>query len=146
LRAGHGDTDHRSASQVPRVESTGQVLRTVLAGNVIGALIEPVPISVCQKRAVRLPCYIRCGSVQPPRERRTKAMPSVTAGPPTTARVSLATSPVAIVSNEPPLTWRDLGKREVWMYGELLYLLIWRDLKCCKQTLSGWRRWSCSRS
>jgi lipopolysaccharide transport system permease protein len=65
-------------------------------------------------------------------------MASVTAGPPATAKVSLATSPVATVRIEPPRAWLELRLREVWMYRELLYFMIWRDLKVrYKQTLIG---------
>jgi lipopolysaccharide transport system permease protein len=39
---------------------------------------------------------------------------------------------------EPPRAWLELRLREVWMYRELLYFLIWRDLKVrYKQTVIG---------
>jgi lipopolysaccharide transport system permease protein len=44
--------------------------------------------------------------------------------------------PLVIV--EPPSGWRVLDVREVWKYRELLYFLIWRDVKVrYKQTLIG---------
>jgi lipopolysaccharide transport system permease protein len=65
-------------------------------------------------------------------------MASVTAPPPAVAQ-SLArpTRPVA-VRIEPPLGWFDLRLREVWAYRELLYFLVWRDVKVrYKQTAIG---------
>jgi lipopolysaccharide transport system permease protein len=39
---------------------------------------------------------------------------------------------------EPPRGWPALGPRELWQYRELLYFLVWRDLKVrYKQTLLG---------
>jgi lipopolysaccharide transport system permease protein len=64
-------------------------------------------------------------------------MASLTAGPRATADVSLATSPVT-VRIEPPRAWLELRLREVWIYRELLYFMMWRDLKVrYKQTLIG---------
>ena len=46
--------------------------------------------------------------------------------------------PVATVRIEPPKAWLELRVREVWQYRELLYFLIWRDLKVrYKQTAIG---------
>ena len=65
-------------------------------------------------------------------------MASVTVGPPARAQVPLSTSPAATVRIEPPRGWLELHLREVWMYRELLYFMIWRDLKVrYKQTLIG---------
>jgi lipopolysaccharide transport system permease protein len=65
-------------------------------------------------------------------------MASLTAGPPAMAQASPPTSQVAIVRIEPVRAWLELRLREVWMYRELLYFLIWRDLKVrYKQTAIG---------
>jgi lipopolysaccharide transport system permease protein len=62
-------------------------------------------------------------------------MASLTAGTPLPSKTSLQTSPVRI---EPPRAWLELRLREVWLYRELLYFMIWRDLKVrYKQTLIG---------
>ena len=54
------------------------------------------------------------------------------------AQASPPTSQVALVRIEPPRAWLELRLREVWMYRELLYFLIWRDLKGrYKQTVIG---------
>lgn len=43
-----------------------------------------------------------------------------------------------VVVLEPHHGWRDLGLREIWAHRELLYFLIWRDLKVrYKQTAFG---------
>ena len=73
-------------------------------------------------------------------------MASVTAGSPLSAQ--LPTPPptpaplpefqVATVRIEPPRGWFELRLREVWMYRELLYFMVWRDLKVrYKQTVIG---------
>src|SRR6266404_5561328 len=65
-------------------------------------------------------------------------MASVTADPSVAARVSPHGSPIATVRIEPPRAWLELRLREVWMYRELLYFLVWRDLKVrYKQTAVG---------
>src|SRR3989442_1481943 len=65
-------------------------------------------------------------------------MASVTADPSVAARVSAQASPTATVRIEPPRTWLELRLREVWMYRELLYFFVWRDLKVrYKQTVIG---------
>jgi lipopolysaccharide transport system permease protein len=39
---------------------------------------------------------------------------------------------------EPPAAWRAINVRELWQYRELLYFLVWRDVKVrYKQTLLG---------
>jgi lipopolysaccharide transport system permease protein len=54
------------------------------------------------------------------------------------AQASPPTSQVALVRIEPPRAWLELRLREVWMYRELLYFMIWRDLKVrYKQTVIG---------
>jgi lipopolysaccharide transport system permease protein len=62
---------------------------------------------------------------------------SVTADSTVAARSSAHTAPIATVRIEPPRAWMDLRLREVWMYRELLYFFIWRDLKVRKQTAIG---------
>jgi lipopolysaccharide transport system permease protein len=65
-------------------------------------------------------------------------MASVTADPSVAARVSAQGSPTASIRIEPPRTWLELRLREVWMYRELLYFFVWRDLKVrYKQTVIG---------
>src|SRR5258708_15432400 len=65
-------------------------------------------------------------------------MASVTADSSVAARVSAQASPTATVRIEPPRRWLELRLREVWMYRELLYFFIWRDLKVrYKQTMIG---------
>src|SRR5215472_12745472 len=65
-------------------------------------------------------------------------MASLTARPPASAGLSVPISVPATVRIEPPRGWLELHLREVWMYRELLYFLIWRDLKIrYKQTLIG---------
>lgn len=65
-------------------------------------------------------------------------MASVTAPPPAVAQqLAHAAEPVT-VRIEPPLGWFDLRLREVWAYRELLYFLVWRDVKVrYKQTAIG---------
>src|SRR3989442_3861016 len=65
-------------------------------------------------------------------------MASVTADPSVAARVSAQAFPTATVRIEPPRTWMELRLREVWMYRELLYFFVWRDVKIrYKQTVIG---------
>src|SRR5258708_2716861 len=65
-------------------------------------------------------------------------MASVTADSSVAARVSAQASPTATVRIEPPRGWLELRLREVWMYRELLYFFVWRDLKVrYKQTVIG---------
>jgi lipopolysaccharide transport system permease protein len=58
-----------------------------------------------------------------------------------TVRVSLAHSPAAEVPAtilEPSSGWRLVNVRELWRYRELLYFLVWRDVKVrYKQTVLG---------
>src|SRR5260370_9575922 len=61
---------------------------------------------------------------------------SVTADPTIAARASAPAT--ATVRIEPPRTWLQLRLREGWMYRELLYFFVWRDLKVrYKQTAVG---------
>ena len=54
------------------------------------------------------------------------------------ARAPVPATPNATVRIEPPRAWMDLRLREVWMYRELLYFFVWRDLKVrYKQTAIG---------
>jgi lipopolysaccharide transport system permease protein len=47
-------------------------------------------------------------------------------------------SPLAITVVGPSRTWPSLGIRELWEYRELLYFLVWRDVKVrYKQTVLG---------
>src|SRR5258706_2110837 len=63
---------------------------------------------------------------------------SVTEDPTSAARTSVQASASATVRIEPPRGWVELRLREVWMYRELLYFFIWRDLKVrYKQTMIG---------
>src|SRR6266567_6716610 len=63
---------------------------------------------------------------------------SVTADPTIAARTSAQASATATVRIEPPRGWVELRLREVWMYRELLYFFVWRDLKLrYKQTAVG---------
>src|ERR1041385_6586242 len=69
-------------------------------------------------------------------------MASLTAGPPLSDQLpALPPAPLssaATVRIEPPKGWFELRLREVWMYRELLYFLVWRDLKVrYKQTVIG---------
>jgi len=65
-------------------------------------------------------------------------MASVTADPSVAARVSAQAFRTPTVRIEPPRAWLELRLREVWMYRELLYFFIWRDLKVrYKQTVIG---------
>jgi lipopolysaccharide transport system permease protein len=63
---------------------------------------------------------------------------SVTADSTVAARAPVPATPNATVRIEPPRAWMDLRLREVWMYRELLYFFVWRDLKVrYKQTAIG---------
>ncbi len=49
-----------------------------------------------------------------------------------------ASSDAPLIRIEPVLGWKNLGLRELWRYRELLYFLVWRDVKVrYKQTLLG---------
>lgn len=55
---------------------------------------------------------------------------------PTPAAEPDAPAPVTVI--EPVRGWRSLGLRELWEYRELLYFLVWRDVKVrYKQTVLG---------
>jgi lipopolysaccharide transport system permease protein len=63
---------------------------------------------------------------------------SVTADPQIAARTSAEASVATTVRIEPPRAWVELRLREVWIYRELLYFFVWRDLKVrYKQTVIG---------
>jgi lipopolysaccharide transport system permease protein len=65
-------------------------------------------------------------------------MASFTADSSVPARVPAHPSTTTTVRIEPPRAWLELRLREVWMYRELLYFFIWRDLKVrYKQTVIG---------
>jgi lipopolysaccharide transport system permease protein len=66
------------------------------------------------------------GRVEPAPSGNTMSTPSTTAPPSATIRI------------EPTRGWFALGLREVWAYRELLYFLVWRDIKVrYKQTVLG---------
>jgi lipopolysaccharide transport system permease protein len=63
---------------------------------------------------------------------------SVTADPTIAAQDSAQATATVTVRIEPPRAWVELRLREVWMYRELLYFFVWRDLKVrYKQTVIG---------
>src|SRR5438876_7898522 len=63
---------------------------------------------------------------------------SVTTDAGVAARASPPAPATATVRIAPPRAWLELRLREVWMYRELLYFLVWRDLKVrYKQTAVG---------
>jgi lipopolysaccharide transport system permease protein len=63
---------------------------------------------------------------------------SVTADPTIAAQGSAQATATVTVRIEPPRAWVELRLREVWMYRELLYFFVWRDLKVrYKQTVIG---------
>src|ERR1700751_2818043 len=63
---------------------------------------------------------------------------SVTADPTIAARASAQAPATATVRIEPSRAWVELRLREVWMYRELLYFFVWRDVKVrYKQTVIG---------
>lgn len=65
-------------------------------------------------------------------------MAFLTAHPPTVEQVSARASAPVTVRIEPPRGWLELHLREVWDYRELLYFLVWRDVKVrYKQTAIG---------
>jgi lipopolysaccharide transport system permease protein len=45
------------------------------------------------------------------------------------SRASAPTRPLPLTVITPPAGWVTLGLRELWAYRELLYFLVWRDLK-----------------
>ena len=56
----------------------------------------------------------------------------------TTAAHSLPLTPLPVIRIEPSRGWSPLGLSELWRYRELLYFLVWRDLKVrYKQTVLG---------
>lgn len=58
--------------------------------------------------------------------------------PATTALLSLRADDVPVIRIEPSKGWVSLKLRELWEYRELLYFLIWRDIKVrYKQTVLG---------
>src|SRR2546430_569506 len=62
------------------------------------------------------------------------ASPSITE----TSRVSHSLPEAPIVSIRPSRKWAALNLRDLWAYRELLYFLMWRDVKIrYKQTLLG---------
>jgi len=65
-------------------------------------------------------------------------MASVTSNPPVVdAPANRAPGPLT-VRIEPPRTWLELRLKELWAYRELLYFLVWRDVKVrYKQTAIG---------
>jgi lipopolysaccharide transport system permease protein len=65
-------------------------------------------------------------------------MASATAGTGVSAELSAPTTTPATVRIEPPRSLLELRLRELWMYRELLYFFVWRDIKVrYKQTVIG---------
>jgi len=65
-------------------------------------------------------------------------MASVTSNPPVASPLAGAVSPQATLRIEPPRHWFELRLGELWLYRELLYFLVWRDVKIrYKQTAIG---------
>ncbi|HID65330.1 MAG TPA: ABC transporter permease [Anaerolineae bacterium] len=65
-------------------------------------------------------------------EERIERQPTITASPP------LRADDVPVIRIEPSKGWVSLKLRELWEYRELLYFLIWRDVKVrYKQTVLG---------
>src|ERR1051326_5824094 len=63
---------------------------------------------------------------------------STTVDPAVAARAAAPAPTTATVRIEPPRGLLELRLREVWMYRELLYFFVWRDLKLrYKQTAVG---------
>ena len=63
---------------------------------------------------------------------------SVTVDPAIAARASAQATATPRLRIEPPRAWLELRLREVWLYRELLYFFVWRDLKLrYKQTAVG---------
>jgi lipopolysaccharide transport system permease protein len=63
---------------------------------------------------------------------------STTVDPAVAARAAAPAPTTATVRIEPPRGWLELRLHEVWMYRELLYFFVWRDLKLrYKQTAVG---------
>lgn len=62
----------------------------------------------------------------------------IPSGQPATRPESLQSSLQAPIVIEPSHAWKPISLRDIWIYRELLYFLIWRDLKIrYKQTVLG---------
>ena len=65
-------------------------------------------------------------------EKHIARQPAIAASPP------LRTNDVPVIRIEPSSGWVSLKLRELWEYRELLYFLVWRDVKVrYKQTVLG---------
>lgn len=65
-------------------------------------------------------------------------MASVTSNPPVASTLAGPASPQVTLRIEPPRHWFELRLEELWLYRELLYFLVWRDVKIrYKQTAIG---------
>jgi lipopolysaccharide transport system permease protein len=65
-------------------------------------------------------------------------MASVTSNPSTASRLEPHVPPEIAFRIEPPRRWLELRLNELWRYRELLYFLVWRDVKIrYKQTAIG---------
>jgi len=65
-------------------------------------------------------------------------MASVTSKPPVVSELSHPVSLQVTLRIEPPLRWFELRLAELWLYRELLYFFVWRDVKIrYKQTAIG---------
>jgi lipopolysaccharide transport system permease protein len=65
-------------------------------------------------------------------------MASVTSNPPVADALANRAPVLMTMRIEPPRNWLDLRLKELWTYRELLYFLVWRDVKVrYKQTAIG---------
>src|ERR1700675_4288980 len=65
-------------------------------------------------------------------------MASVTSNPSVTSTLANRASGPLTMRIEPPRKWFELRLKELWTYRELLYFLVWRDVKVrYKQTALG---------
>ena len=56
-------------------------------------------------------------------------MASVTSNPSVAGALETRVPPQATLRIEPPRRWLELRLNELWLYRELLYFLVWRDVK-----------------
>src|SRR3974390_2836741 len=65
-------------------------------------------------------------------------MASVTSNPPVASTLASSAPQQVTLRIEPPRHWFELRLGELWLYRELLYFLVWRDVKIrYKQTAIG---------
>ena len=69
-------------------------------------------------------------TARPPDDRDLATVPEISAPPLHSALITMRI--------EPPSRWLELHLHEVWQYRELLYFLVWRNIKVrYKQTVIG---------